>query len=112
MALSRAIYLLFFVFLFSDFPFVRPQDTDTYLRQISQSSVLRQFYFPYHNQTINLIDLVLNDEQRSTGAICDNSLSRLRNGLIHFEDWAIKCMFMTLLSVVRRCIATSESISN
>lgn len=93
MALCRAIYLLF-VFLFIGLPFVQPQDTDHYLHYISQNSVLRQFYFPHHNQTIHLIDLVLNDEQRSTGAACDSSLSHLRNGLINFEDWAVKCREM------------------
>ena len=93
MALCRAIYLLF-VLLFTGLPFVQPQDTDHYLHYISQNSVLRQFYFPHHNQTIHLIDLVLNDEQRSTGAACDSSLSHLRNGLINFEDWAVKCREM------------------
>lgn len=68
-------------------------DSSIYLDKINQSNQLQQFYFPYYNQTIDLIDLVLNDDQRQTGALCDNSLQQLRNGLVKLEEWALKCKF-------------------
>ena len=61
------------------------------VRPHSQSDQLKQLYFPFHNQTLALIDLVLHDEQRSTSSICDKSLLQLRDGLVAFEEWALKC---------------------
>ena len=61
------------------------------MAKISQSSQLRQLYFPFYNQTLDLIDIVLDDKKRSTGPICDKSLIQLRDGLVNFEKWALKC---------------------
>lgn len=74
-------------------------DSSIYLDKINQSNQLQQFYFPYYNQTIDLIDLVLNDDQRQTGALCDNSLQQLRNGLVKLEEWALKCKFDLFLQL-------------
>lgn len=70
---------------------VRPHDPESHWDRIRQSNQLKQLYFPFYNQTLDLIDIVLHDEQRSTTTICDNSLLQLRDGLVAFEEWALKC---------------------
>jgi len=77
------------LFLFNFFAFAQSH----YLgidQAITHSHPLHSFYFPYYNQTISLIDLVLNDPQRQTSPQCDTSLQHLRNGLDNFDEWALK----------------------
>ena len=92
MSLNPAICLLFALILFHCIPFGCLLSTNLYLNEVSQNHQLKQFYFPFYNQTLDLIDIVLNDKQRSITATCASSLVQLRNGLLKFDEWAIKCM--------------------
>ena len=92
MGLNPVLFLLALFALLSSVPPVRSLNTDVYLDQINHNNELRQFYLPFYNQTLDLINIVFDDELRSIDAACANSLIQLRNGLVHFEEWAIKCM--------------------
>lgn len=93
MSLNAAILLLVALVLFSFIPSIQSLNTNLYLNEVSKNHQLRQFYFPFYNQTLDLIDIVLKDQHRSTTETCANSLVQLRNGLIKFDEWAIKCMW-------------------
>lgn len=88
MVLNLVYHLVILIFI----KLVTSQDTN-YFDRISQSDQLRQFYFPFYNQTIELINFVLSDEKSLIDSKCGNSLIQLRNGLINFDEWALKCKF-------------------
>ena len=108
MGIYSAILLLIAWILVDRFGLAR--SSGIYLDQVSRNSQLREFYFPFYNQTLDLIDIVLNDEQRSTAETCSNSLIHLRNGLLDFEEWAVKCMCDSQFSSDGRRIGTDQLI--
>lgn len=84
-------FLILFLFI-NQLNSIHSLDNGVFQDNVHQSIQLRQFYFPYYNQTLDLIDTILNDQQRLTTLNCDQSLIKFRNGLVNFEEWALKCM--------------------
>lgn len=91
-------FIILFLFTFSIFQIksIQANDDRIFQDKIHQSIQLRQFYFPYYNQTLDLIDAILHNQERSTTSACDQSLSQLKSGLINFDEWALKCTYIKI----------------
>ena len=66
-------------------------DEKLFLDNLKDNSVIEQFYYPYLNKTINLIDLILRDSRKAIGKECTRNLNQIKTGLIAKDKWALLC---------------------
>lgn len=68
-------------------------EKEIYLKTISTDQNIFKFYNPDFDNYVQLIDLILNDQDKNLTIDCETSLRTIKSGLDNKDEWALKCKF-------------------
>lgn len=87
-------YLFFLVFCFLKLSTIDCHvfDEQLFLDNLKSNRAVEQLYYPYLNNTLDLIDLLLDDLSHNTRMNkCAANLNQIKNGLLLKDKWALLC---------------------
>lgn len=87
------MYLFCLLFYLSNFLIVNSHvfDEELFLNNLKDNFAIEQLYYPYLNRTIDLIDFLLHDPQRTINKECSKNLNQIKDGLLAKEKWSLLC---------------------